>query len=118
VLDEVWMSPAGGLMLGMNRYIPAGKHGVYEQMRIETRPGGGLWFVAAPQGQSGGEFMLTSASATRVSFFNLAHDFPQSIVYWRDGDELLARVDGVDGDKLQSLSYRFKRFAPQRTAAP
>lgn len=117
-LDEVWMSPAGGLMLGMNRYVAAGKPGDYEFMRIEIRADGGLWFVATPQGQTGGEFMMTSASASRVSFFNLAHDFPQSIVYWREGDELLARVDGVDDGKTQSLNFRFQRFVPQRPATP
>lgn len=117
VIDEVWLSPAGELMLGMNRLIPAGKIGAYEQMRIETRPNG-VWFVAAPQAQPGGEFVLTGASSTRVSFFNLSHDFPQGIVYWRDGDELLARVDGLSEGKLRSLNFRFKRFVPARRTSP
>ncbi len=109
-VDESWLSQAGGLMLGMNRYVPAGKHGVYENLRIETRPDGSTVFVGWPQGQPPTDFKLTSASASRVSFFNLAHDFPQGISYWRDGDELLARVDGIEKGVLRSMEYRFQRY--------
>jgi uncharacterized protein YbjT (DUF2867 family) len=113
-VDEVWLPPAGGLMLGMNRYVPAGKHGLYENLRIETRPDGGTVFVGWPQGQAPADFKLTSASASRVSFFNLAHDFPQGISYWREGDELLARVDGIDHGAMRSMEYRFQRYGINR----
>lgn len=114
--DEAWMAPLGGLMLGMNRYVRSGKHGLYENLRIETRPDGSTVFVGWPQGQPPADFKLTSASASRVSFFNLAHDFPQGIHYWRDGDELLARVDGIENGVMRSLEYRFQRYGADRPA--
>jgi uncharacterized protein YbjT (DUF2867 family) len=117
-VDEVWLPPAGGLMLGMNRYVPAGKHGLYENLRIETRPDGRTMFVGWPQDQAPTDFTLTSASASRVSFFNLAHDFPQGIHYWREGDELLARVDGIEKGAIRSLEYRFQRYGADRPAKP
>ena len=113
-VDEVWLPPAGGLMLGMNRYVPADKHALYENLRIETRPDGSTVFVGWPQGQAPTDFKLTSASASRVSFFNLAHDYPQGISYWRDGDELLARVDGVEQGVIRSMEYRFQRYGADR----
>ncbi len=112
--DEAWLAPVGGLMLGMNRYVPAGKHGLYENLRIETRPDGSTVFVGWPQGQAPADFKLTSASASRVSFFNLAHDFPQGISYWRDGEELLARVDGIENGVMRSMEYRFQRYGADR----
>jgi uncharacterized protein YbjT (DUF2867 family) len=115
-VDEVWLPPAGGLMLGMNRYVPAGKHGLYENLRVETRPDGSTVFVGWPQGQAPADFKLTSASASRVSFFNLAHDFPQGIHYWREGDDLLARVDGIDHGVIRSMEYRFQRYGINRPA--
>ncbi len=113
-VDEVWLPPAGGLMLGMNRFVPEGKHGLYENLRVETRPDGSIVFVGWPQGQPPTDFKLTSASASRVSFFNLAHDFPQGISYWRDGDELLARVDGIEQGVMRSMEYRFQRYGADR----
>jgi uncharacterized protein YbjT (DUF2867 family) len=113
-VDEVWLPPAGGLMLGMNRYVPAGKHGFFENLRVETRPDGSTVFVGWPQGQPPTDFKLTSASASRVSFFNLAHDYPQGISYWRDGDELLARVDGIEQGVIRSREYRFQRYGIDR----
>ncbi len=112
IFDEVWLSPAGGLMLGMNRYVPAGKHGTYENMRIETRPDGATFFVASPQGQGPTDFKLTGASESRVSFFSLGHDYPQGVSYWREGDELLARIEGLEQGRITSAEYRFQRFVP------
>jgi uncharacterized protein YbjT (DUF2867 family) len=120
VVDEVWLAPAGGLMLGMNRFVPPEAHGVYENLRIETRPDGSTVFVGWPQGQAPTDFKLTSVSASRASFFNMAHDFPQGIHYWREGDELLARIDGLEKGQARSLEYRFHRFTPAKptTASP
>ncbi len=30
----------------------------------------------------------------RVVFENTAHDFPQRIIYWKDGNDLRARIEG------------------------
>lgn len=109
VSDEAWFSAAGGLMLGMGRTVPAGKRAGYELMRIEGRGGDGVFFSASPQGQPWTDFRLTTQTGTRASFFNMANDFPQGVHYWREGDELLARIDGVEQGRIRSINYRFQR---------
>lgn len=109
--EEVWLAPAGGMLLGMARLTTPGRRAWYENLRIESRPDGSAVYVGAPQGQTPTDFKLTSVSGNRVSFFNLGHDFPQGIHYLRDGDELKARVDGVDKGRIVALEYRYQLVA-------
>ena len=42
-------------------------------------------------------------------FANPEHGFPSRIVYWRGGDELLARIEGTLRDKPATEEWRFAR---------
>ena len=66
-------------------------------MRIEPR-GEGLVFIAQPSGRPPTQFVSSTITANRIVFENLAHDFPKRIVYWREGDQLCARVEGDGGE--------------------
>ena len=51
VIDEHWMAPAGGVMLGMGRTVSKGKELEHEFLQIREGPDGVLYYVAQPSGQ-------------------------------------------------------------------
>jgi Domain of unknown function (DUF6265) len=90
-MEEHWTSAEGGLMLGLHRDVSRKKTS-FEFIRIERR-GDTLVYLAMPGGRPPTEFPLKSATAGRIVFENLAHDFPQRIIYWRERGRLCARVE-------------------------
>src|SRR5215212_3312748 len=80
VVDEQWMAPRGGEMLGMSRTVSGGATREYEFLRIYAR-GDTLIYAARPAGQPPAEFRATKISATEAIFENPQHDFPQTIGY-------------------------------------
>lgn len=55
------------------------------------------------------EFKLKEAGEKRVVFENAAHDFPQRILYWREGDDLVARIEGTMRGQPRQQEWRFSR---------
>jgi Domain of unknown function (DUF6265) len=92
VSEEHWTSPAGGLMLGVHRDVGGGKTG-FEFLRIEER-GGKVTYLASPQGREATPFALVESAKQRAVFANPEHDFPQRILYWREGESLCAAIEG------------------------
>jgi hypothetical protein len=89
--EEHWMAPRGGAMVGMHRAVRDGRMIEFEYLRIEES-GGTLVYLSMPSGRSPATpFTLKEQIGERVTFENLAHDFPQRIIYWRDGDTLHTR---------------------------
>jgi len=93
VTEEVWMPPASGSIMGVNRTMSGGKTQTHEYLRIEDRDDG-AYYVAAPKGQAEASFRLVELEGKRAVFENLAHDFPQRLTYTRKGDALTAEVEG------------------------
>lgn len=94
---EMWMRPAGGVMLGASRTIVAGAVREYEQLLIRVE-NGKLVFTATPSGQQTASFTSTSVTDTSFVVENPQHDFPQRIIYRRRGaDSLIARIEGPGG---------------------
>ena len=52
---------------------------------------------------------MVESGAQRAVFANPEHGFPARIVYWREGDELLARIEGTLRDKPAAVEWRFAR---------
>ena len=95
---EMWMPPAGGMMMGASRTTVAGKTREYEQLRLWAA-GDTLVYTALPSGQSQSDFRSTSVSSTSLVFENPTHDFPRKITYRRVGaDSIVARVEGPGRD--------------------
>ena len=91
---EMWMPPAGGLMLGASRTIAGGAVREYEQVMLRVE-GGKLVYTAMPSGQPTASFTSTNVTDTSFTVENLQHDFPQRIIYRRRGaDSLVARIEG------------------------
>jgi hypothetical protein len=111
VVEEQWMRPRGGTLLGMSRTVAADGAVAHELMRIAER-GGVLVFQAHPSGQAPAEFPAVEAGADHVVFANPAHDFPQRIIYRRAGaDSLAARVEGERNGTTRGLDFRYARVA-------
>ena len=91
--EESWTSAEGGVLLGTSRTIRDGRVVEWEFLRI-ARQDGRWTYLAQPGGRPATAFPLAGAGARTLTFENLAHDFPQRIVYTRAGDRLTARVEG------------------------
>ena len=85
-IREHWMKPAGGQMLGMSHTVVDGKTREHEFIRIVQEENGDIFFVANPSGQKEARFKLMIVTDREARFENPEHDFPQRIIYRRDGD--------------------------------
>jgi Domain of unknown function (DUF6265) len=116
VVEEHWMRPRGGLMLGVGRTVDGDTLVEFEQVRLLERDGR-LVYAAAPSGQPPAEFASAVVSDTAVVFENPAHDFPQRIIYRRLGtDSLVARIEGTRGGRLRGVDFPYRRAACQDPA--
>ena len=107
-VTESWVGPGNGLMVAANLSTWAGGRKFYEFLRIgETADG--LSYYASPGGRAPVEFKMKELGDRRVVFENPQHDFPQRILYWREGEQLLARVEGTAGGKEKREEWRFDR---------
>ena len=91
--EECWLAPRGGSMVGINRRVGDGETIGFEYLRIDGHLDG-LAYRASPQGRCPETvFALVELSGEKAVFENLGHDFPQRILYWREGDVLHARIE-------------------------
>lgn len=106
-IEEHWTKAGGASMLGMSRTVAGEKTVEFEYLRIEQRADG-IYYVAHPKARCPGtDFKLTRASATEAVFENPQHDFPKRVIYRKSGhDELTATIDGGEGTKVITFSYR------------
>ena len=109
-VDEQWMAPGGGMMLGMSRTLREGKLREFESMRIAPGPDGRLAYVAKPSSQAEAAFPLKEITADSVVFEEPAHGFPQRILYRRvDADTLIARIEGQINGQARAVDYPYTR---------
>jgi hypothetical protein len=127
VSEEHWTQPRAGTMIGMSRQIARtqgpstekGKLGpttektaFFEYLRIEEQPGGEIVYLASPKGrQPATPFRLIELTTDppRATFSNPEHDFPQRIVYWRDGYLLHGRIEGTMDGKEHTEDWTWTR---------
>jgi hypothetical protein len=114
LVDEQWMAPAGGLMMGMARTIEGGKLREYEFTLLRQEANGDISYVASPSKQAETAFKLTSLNGGTAVFENPQHDFPKKIVYARQPDgSLLAAIEGPGRDgKPRRVEYPYQRVTP------
>jgi hypothetical protein len=109
VVEEHWMAPRGGVMLGMSRTARNDTVIEYEQLRIFQR-GSRVVYAAAPSGQAAAEFETSAIGDTLVVFENPAHDFPQRIIYRRRGaDSVVARIEGLRGGVVRGVDFGYRK---------
>ena len=109
VVEEHWLAPRGGIMLGSGRTTRGDSLVEFEQTRIAAA-GDTLIFFAQPSGQAAAQFRTVNGAESEVRFENLAHDFPQRVIYRPVGDDsLVARVEGMRRGALRGFDFRYQR---------
>ena len=107
---ENWTAPEGGTMMGVSRTVDNGRTKEWEFLII--REGAkGLEYVAKPSGQPEATFTSTSVSATEVVFEDPTHDFPKKIHYRRDGNTLVAAIEGPMNGQTRRIEFPYTRAA-------
>lgn len=114
MVEEQWMAPAGGVMLGMSRTVAKGKVIEHEFIQIREGPGGNLFYIAQPSGQKEAAFQHTALADREVVFENPNHDFPQKITYTLKADgSLLAAIEGPrDDGTIRRIEFAYQRVKP------
>jgi hypothetical protein len=108
VVTEAWVGPANGLMAAVNvTALPGGRH-TFEHLRIIDTDEG-FSYLASPSGRAPVEFKLKEQGDRRVVFENPAKEFPRRILYWREGEFLKARIEGVRGNRELKEEWTFAR---------
>ena len=109
---EQWTSAAGGSMLGMSRTVKGGKTQDFEFIQIREDAPGKLVFIAQPSGAPPTSFPLQREDGVMFVFEQKAHDFPQRVIYRKDGDKAMAaRIEGMVKGKLESMDFPMKRIS-------
>jgi hypothetical protein len=109
VNEEQWMKPAGGSVLGMSRTVRGGRTTEFEFLRI-AEVDGSLAYIAKPSGQAEATFPVKTLTDREVVFENPSHDFPQRVIYRRNGDgSVTARIEGTMNGKSRGTDFAFVR---------
>lgn len=106
---ETWLSPLDGAMAGVTQTHRTGKPTVTELMTITTELAGPT-FTAHLPGQPPTPFALKPGKPGEAVFENLAHDFPQRVIYRRCDADLCARIEGTVGGEVQGIDWRYRRL--------
>jgi hypothetical protein len=108
-VEEQWMAPRGGTMLGMGRTVRGGKLVEYELVLIKEQEGT-LAYEAHPSGQPTATFTAATVADNSVVFENPQHDFPQRVGYRRNGaDALEAWIEGQANGKSRRVDFPYQR---------
>jgi len=107
VVEEQWMAPRAGTMLGMGRTTRDGKLVEYESVLIREERGR-LAYDAHPSGQQPATFLSTTVTDSSIVFENPEHDFPQKVGYARSGDSLSAWIEGSVNGKVRRVEFPYR----------
>ena len=108
-MEEHWVGPLGGALLGLHGDVKAGRLVSWEFFRIDVSAEG-VFYYASPRSAPPTPFKLVELERRRVVFENKTHDFPQRVLYWLDGEGLLhARIEGTRNGASLSEEWAWTR---------
>jgi len=108
VVEERWMSPRAGSMLGVGRTTRGDKLIEHEYVVLTEREGR-LAYEAHPSGQAAATFVYKPITGREVVFEDAAHDFPQRVGYKSTGPgQLLAWIEGTSGGKTRRIEFAYR----------
>jgi hypothetical protein len=108
-VEEQWMSPRGGAMIGVGRTVRGDRLVEYELVVVREQDGL-LAYEAHPSGQASAVFVSREVTGSMVAFENREHDFPQRIGYRRDAPDLLAAwIEGSRQGQARRVDFAYRR---------
>jgi hypothetical protein len=109
-VEELWMKPAGGSMLGLSRTVKDGHTVFIEYAQVVEAAHETSYVVSLGMGKRPVSFKLLRISDSEVVFENAAHDFPQRVIYRRESSNaLFARVEGKENGIEKGYDFRYRR---------
>lgn len=110
-MEEHWTSPAGGGLVGMHKDVRNGRMISFEFFRI-VADSNRVCYLTSPNGAPATTFCAIELGKSKVVFENLAHDFPNRILYWRDErGRLHARIEGTIEGRPSSQDWTWTKRA-------
>src|SRR5262245_13953950 len=107
-VEEHWLAPRAHSMVNVGRTVQADKLVEYEMVLIREQEGR-LAYEAHPSGQPSAVFMSRTVGDREVVFENLQHDFPQRVGYKRNGEALLAWIEGTRNGQMRRIEFPYRR---------
>lgn len=108
-IQEQWMAPRGGMMMGMARTFVRDTLREYEFVVIREVDGK-VQYEAKPSGQPAATFPQKTLTDTLVEFEDPAHDYPQRIGYRKAGaDSVIAWIDGTTSQGSRRVEFPYAR---------
>ncbi len=107
--EELWSTSNGGMMIGLNRSVYANGRSSFEFLRI-VESEDKIVYLASPGGQSPTPFTLSEVADKKAVFENMENDFPQRIIYSREGDTMTARIEDASGEKGMQWTWTKTNF--------
>jgi hypothetical protein len=109
-VEEQWMAPRAGSLLGMSRTVRGGRLVAHESVIVRER-GDRFEYEVSPSGRPATVFTSTEIGDSSVVFENLQHDFPQRVGYARRGASLDAWIEGPLKGQTKRVDYAYQRVA-------
>jgi hypothetical protein len=108
-VEEQWMAPRGGTMMGISRTVRDGRLLEYEFVVLREQ-GEGLVYEPRPSGQAPASFPSRTIDTSSIVFENPQHDFPTIIGYRRESaDAVLAWIEGTVQGKARRIEFKYAR---------
>jgi hypothetical protein len=133
IVEEQWMAPRGGTMIGMGRTVRGGRTTEYELVVLREQDGR-LAYEAHPSGQPSAVFLSREITDSSVVFENAEHDFlrlrsqgferatarprrslgrrrAQRVGYRRSESGLAAWIEGPVKGQMRHIDFNYARVA-------
>ena len=101
-VEEHWMAPREGLMVGMIRNLDRGSF--YEYLRIEATEDG-VFYISQPKGRTENRFRLVSIQPHRVTFENVENHSVLNY-YLNEAGRFCGSLDLAEGERYDWCSTR------------
>jgi hypothetical protein len=107
---ESWQLVSDTLFTGTGLLISAKADTLFREYLRLADSAGTLWYIPRVSNQNNAEevpFRKVKSSLSEIIFENLAHDFPQRIIYRKTAqDSIYATVEGMQNGKLRAEEFR------------
>ena len=108
-MEEYYSTPTSNLIVGVTRYVRDGRTVDFEFSRIEASDSG-IVLMPQPRGRAPTSFRLSASDSSSATWENPTHDFPQRILYRREGrDSLVAAIEGPGSAGTRRIEWRMGR---------